>query len=56
MALTDQPGRFIAVFFIAPILLYKGLVYNDAFITAFAVILFVWDLYWLICCPPKKSH
>ena len=55
LRLTDQPGRFLAVFVIAPILLYKGIRYADWFIILFALILFVWDLYWIITQPPK-SH
>ena len=53
--LTDQPGRILAVFVIAPILLYKGYIYQDKFIIAFAVILFFWDLYWLFTQPARSS-
>ena len=53
---TDQPGRILAVFFIAPILAFKGLKYDDWFIFVFALILFAWDLYWLVACPPKKTE
>jgi hypothetical protein len=51
---TDQPGRFIAVFLIAPILVYKGLKYSDKFIFIFAIILFLWDSYWICCKPPRN--
>ena len=50
---TDQPGRLLAVFVFAPALFYKGITYNDAFIRAFAVILFAWDTYWLLVWLPK---
>lgn len=53
---TDQPGRLLAVFVIAPILLYKGLVqHRDWFITLFAVILFLWDLWWLMTAAPRET-
>ena len=55
MRVTDQPGRVLAVFVIAPILLYKGMKYKDYFILLFAIILFLWDLYWLLTKPPKES-
>jgi len=53
IAKTDQPGRFIAVFIIAPILVCKGVQYSDEFIIIFSIILFLWDLYWICCKPPK---
>ena len=52
---TDQPGRFLAVFIISPILLYKGYQYRDWFIMSFAIILFLWDLYWLLM-EPARTH
>ena len=55
LAVTDQPGRVFAVFVVSPILLRKGLLYRDAFILAFAVALFCWDLYWLLCKPPRRT-
>ena len=50
---NDQPGRFLAVFIIVPILIIKGLHYNDYFIIYFAVILFIWDLYHIIYSKPN---
>jgi hypothetical protein len=52
---TDQPGRLAAVFVVSPILAKKGWQYNDKFIQAFSVLLFTWDLYWLIMHPPIKT-
>jgi len=51
---NDQPGRLLAVFIIAPILMIKGLHYNDYFIISFSVILFIWDLYHIIYSKPNK--
>jgi hypothetical protein len=53
---TDQPGRVVAVCFVAPILAKKGFEYGDSFIQAFSVILFTWDLYWLIAHPAKVAN
>ena len=52
---TDQPGRFLAVFVFGPILLYKGAItYKyDWFLICFAIILIVWDLYWIIFKAPQ---
>jgi hypothetical protein len=50
---NDQPGRLIAVFLIAPILFLKGINYDDLFIFCFAIILFLWDLYYIIFTKPN---
>lgn len=56
MDFTDQPGRILAVTVVSPLLLYKGIQYNDNFIKLFAIVLFLWDLYWILCFPPKESN
>lgn len=55
LQLTDQPGRVLAVFVVSPILLFKGLKYKDYFIIIFAIILFFWDLYWILTKPPCRA-
>lgn len=52
---TDQPGRILAVFVIAPILFYKGWNYRDIFIICFAIVLFFGDLYWLVFKAPNST-
>jgi len=52
---TDQPGRLLAVFVLAPIILFKALQYKDIFLAIFAIALFIWDLYWLLTQPPRKK-
>ena len=52
---TDQPGRFFAVFILAPLIAYKACVYNDLFLLIFSIMLFTWDLYWLIYKEPCKN-
>jgi len=52
MQFSDQPGRVLAVFVIAPVLVWKGWNYRDWFIFIFGIILFLWDLYWLAVKDP----
>ena len=52
---TDQPGRVLAVFVFAPLLVYKGFAgckRGDAFLVAFGLLLLAWDAYWLLCKAP----
>ena len=52
---SDQPGRVIAVFVVSPVLAHKGfVVYQDVFLQTFSVVLFVWDLWWLLRKPPRR--
>ena len=53
---SDQPGRVVAVFVVSPVLAFKGIAYNDAFIEAFAASLFLWDLWWLLARPPRRRR
>ena len=48
MSITDQPGRVFAILFFAPLLIYKGYVYNDKYLIFLGSILFLWDLYLII--------
>lgn len=50
--ITDQPGRILAVILFAPILIYKGYLYSDIFLVFFGILLFIWDLYWLLWKEP----
>jgi hypothetical protein len=49
---SDQPGRLCAVFILAPLIAYKACIYNDTFLLIFSIMLFMWDLYWLIYKKP----
>ena len=53
MAISDQPGRVFAIVVFAPLLIYKGSVYNDSWLIILGLLLFFWDLYWIIYYPPK---
>ena len=56
MRISDQPGRVCAVCIVAPMLIHKGIGYNDKPIIWFGVILFLWDLFWLIFADAKKYN
>lgn len=49
---NDQPGRVLACFLFAPIIGFKGIDYKDAFLILFAILLFSWDMYWIIFKAP----
>ena len=50
---NDQPGRLLAVFLFAPILIYKGHKYSDNFLILFGLLLFLWDLYHILYTKPN---
>ena len=52
---TDQIGRYFAVFIFAPLLLQKGYIHDDILLLILGILLFVWDLYWLLFREPKVS-
>ena len=52
---NDQPGRLLAVFFFAPVLIYKGYEYSDKFLILFGLILLLWDLYHILYTKPNIS-
>lgn len=51
---TDQPGRYLAVFVVAPIIAYKSYIYRDSFLLIFSMLLMSWDMYWLLSHAPKN--
>ena len=48
----DQPVRYAAVLLFAPYILWKGVQYKDPPLIAFAIGLFVWDLYCIVFRAP----
>jgi hypothetical protein len=53
---TDQPGRVLAVLVVAPYLAYRGLRCGDPLLVAIGVVLFAWDLYWLLHREPLRAR
>lgn len=46
--INDQPGRLIAVIYIAPKLIKKGYLSDDKFIKRFGILLLLWDAMFLL--------
>ena len=55
MIVTDQPGRIFAVLVFAPYLVYRGLVHCDRLLAALGVVLFLYEMFWLLSKPPKTA-
>lgn len=55
MNLSDEIGKLIAVAIIAPIMIYKGFIYNDLLLGILGLLLFVYDSYF-ICKYYSKKH
>lgn len=55
MIVTDQPGRVFAVIVFAPYLVYRGLAHRDTLIIVFGVVLFLYEMFWLLSRPPKMA-
>ena len=53
--LTDQIGRYFAIFIFAPILIFKGIYLNDILLLILGIALFFWDLYWILFRNPRVS-
>ena len=45
---TDQPGRWLAVLVLAPIIILKGIKFRDIFLIIFAIALFVWNVLFIL--------
>ena len=54
--MIDQPGRILAVTIFAPIVIYKSIVFKDKFLLFFGILLFIWDLYWILCKKPISNE
>tara|TARA_B100000214_G_scaffold312954_1_gene245387 strand:- start:7618 stop:7791 length:174 start_codon:yes stop_codon:yes gene_type:complete len=54
MILSEQPGRILAIFVFAPLILCKGIKYKDYFLVIFSIVLFVWEVIWVMYYPAKR--
>jgi hypothetical protein len=52
---SDQIGRYFAVIIFSPVLVSKGMNYEDLPLIFLGLGLFLWDLYWLLFTEPKVS-
>ena len=46
--ITDQPGRIFAVFVFSPLLILKGIQYDDLLLHCLGASLLTYDLFWLV--------
>ncbi len=63
--ITDQPGRYLAVFLVSPLLVVAGVLLMkcpdsarvpvSVGVIAFGIILFLYDGYWLVAKPPEQA-
>ena len=51
---SEQPGKVLAIFLFSPLILCKGIKYDDKFLILFAIILFFWELLWITKYKPKE--
>lgn len=62
VTITDQPGRYFAVFILSPVFLFTGvrLRQSDKFrkeigaaMVAFGFLFLTYETYWISCSPPR---
>ena len=65
MKITDQPGRYFAVFILCPsLLIFSYLIYNNYIskrtttttIIIFTIIFFFYELFWILNYEPKEVY
>ena len=56
MYFSEQPGRIIAIFFIAPFLLWCGYRYENKILIVLSIVFFFYELFWIILYNPKKIY
>lgn len=54
MNISEQPGRFCAIFVFGPLLIYKGKKYNDKLLKIFGIVFIVYEIFWVLFHNPKK--
>ena len=67
MIITDQPGRFIAIFILSPLLLISGILLLKTdnvkikstiawILIIISIIFFFYELFWILNYPAKKIN
>ena len=51
---TDQPGRLLAFFVLAPYLVHVGYKYKDHSLISIGLIFAMYELFWIIYTEPKR--
>jgi hypothetical protein len=52
-AITDQPGRLIAIFLLAPYLINAGKQYKDNKLSAIGYVFLIYEILWLLNADPR---
>ena len=63
MRVTDQPGRFLAIFVVAPFLMlcsfrlfkYQNECFLASMLLVLGIVFFVYELWWITNYPPKVT-
>ena len=53
---NDEIGKIIVIFIISPIILFKAYLFNDATLALLAILLFIYDFYWLYNYKKHKEN
>ncbi len=53
MNFSEQPCRYIAIFFIAPYIIYCGYIYNNYILLSIGIIFFFYEIFWVAFYKPK---
>ncbi len=53
MQITEQPGRYFAILFLGPYLIYTGKKYHDKILFYIGILFIIYELFWIIYYKPK---
>ena len=51
--ITDQYGRYFAIFIFSPYLIYKSYVYNDYILLILGILLLFYEIFWIYISGPQ---
>ena len=54
MRISEQPGRYFAVIVVGPVLIYKGIHYDDYLLLVFGIIFMIYEMLWIQFAKPKE--
>lgn len=63
MRITDQPGRYVAVFIVAPLLFYVAMCLEKhhettlaRIVCLLACVFLLYEVFWIMCYPPNEMY
>jgi hypothetical protein len=54
--ITDQYGRYFAIFIFSPYLIYKSYVYNDYILLILGLLLLFYEIFWIYISGPQVIY